>query len=472
MSASAVDFVGLHPCLLPAPHPVLNLIDLPRCIGANWSAIDRGRRATEPVTKNMEIDEERSGGETNYAPVTNESFAPNPGSDDCDAASSPPSIPFALIAALPSLFMIGFGAGASVYSMSIYISQLMLTMAVLGKHAIEQPTCVRWFIGLVMLGAVSSFKSACLLASCDNMVAKAILYATTALWECSNAAPIFGGAKLLEKYGIITNVPEEIMKYLVVYSMAPCQVKFAKQGEVPIRHASRGGKLGKRTIHIVLCTLGVAAGYFLFVRVETIQAVITSFILFELEYMAFMTSMSVVLLDIPSHLWQIVYNFLESTLQPERQAALPHVILPYGWIYSAQSTRQFWSRWSRPAMQVIRYMWYYPLGGKARWYLSIPVMFLLNASGHFDLSYALVGDRAEIQWLALFGSLAAAAMMEVMGDKFFAGVDSDGNASFPLWYRVARGFLAHATLRIGLFIIVHKCFQTSLSDLLGGEHSD
>merc|ERR1711966_645876 len=84
------------------------------------------------------------------------------------------------------------------------------------------------------------------------------------------------------------------------------------------------------------------------------------------------------------------------------QLPQPRVILPYGWIYSSKSTREFWSRWSRPAMQLIRYLFYYPLGGRRNWYVSIPVTFLLNASGHFDLSYALVGDKSEVYWIAFF----------------------------------------------------------------------
>lgn len=314
---------------------------------------------------------------------------------------------------------------------------------------------LRWLLGVIMLLSASSFKSGHLLASCDNMLVKGVLYAITALWECSNAVLIIGGEKLSERYNISRDGPRE----LLLYALAPCQVKFV-QGDEGSIHAGcwpPGGKLGRRSIHIVLCGLGFASGFYLLTKVETIQTIITSFILFELEYMAVMASMAVVLLDIPSHSWQIFHDGLISTPLFAPHTTTPHVILPYGWVYSSKSTREFWSRWSRPATQLIRHLFYYPLGGRERWFLSIPIMFFLNASSHFDLSYSLVGDRAEASWLALFGTFALVAMVEIAGEPFFASV---------AWSRFARGFLAQASLRVGLYIMVHKCLQTSLRNML------
>lgn len=116
-------------------------------------------------------------------------------------------------------------------------------------------------------------------------------------------------------------------------------------------------------------------------------------------------------------------------------------------------------------MQLIRRLFYYPLGGRNRWYISIPITFLLNASTHFDLSYALAGYKAEVYWLTIFGTLAIVSMVEVSGDKFLSGVNSDGNTSFPLWYQIIRAFLAHASLRLVLYIMIYKCFHTSFHDL-------
>ena len=201
---------------------------------------------------------------------------------------------------------------------------------------------------------------------------------------------------------------------------------------------TEGGRFCTRTIHIAVCMLGLGIMYSLVAPTlagVSAQADNGVFVLVELECMAIMASLGVVLLDIPSYLWQTLYDVLVSTplftSSSAEHASAPKVILPYGWIYSSKSTREFWSRWSRPAMQLIRRLFYYPLGGRNRWYISIPITFLLNVSTHFDLSYAVAGDKAEVCWLTIFGTLAIVSMVEVSGDKFLSGVNSDGNTSFP-----------------------------------------
>jgi len=61
-------------------------------------------------------------------------------------------------------------------------------------------------------------------------------------------------------------------------------------------------------------------------------------------------------------------------------------------------------------------------------------------------------------------------MLEVAGDNFFGGVDDDGNVSFPSWYaRFVRIVVAHASLRLVLYMMIHKCFHISLDKIFGGE---
>lgn len=398
--------------------------------------------------------------------------------------SSFQSLTLGLLSASPTLLLIGFGANASIGSICIYIGLLLMT-SLCAQYASNniQSGIVRWVLGLVLVGITSSFKSGSLLASCDNAVMKAVLYAVTALWECSNAVLVIGGRDLFQRYNIGSDINHVSSRDIILSALAPCQVKFIHQntegfsrfGAVDVNnYCSPGGRTGRRSIHITSCAVGVASMYFLLVKVQPIQTVITSFILFELEYMALMASMAVVVLDIPSHLWQIIHDMLALTkILGDTTNTTPEVILPYGWIYSSNSTRQFWSRWSRPGMQLIRHLFYYPLGGRNRWYISIPIMFLLNAFSHFDLSYALVGDRAEVYWIAIFGTLAIVAMLEVAGDKLF-GIDiavdnedgsSNHSVSFPMWYTVARATLAHASLRFVMYIMIYKCFHSSLSQL-------
>jgi len=359
------------------------------------------------------------------------------------------------MASFPTLLLIGVGAKPSIVSICVYVSLLMSTSIFIRSEI--QSGVARWFLGLGIIILTSGWKSGQLLAECDYMPMKGVIYAITGLWECSNAALIIGGKKLVNRYGIIS------FTNIMLYCAAPCQVKFVRNGEVG---ASRyfdesSSRLGKRTIHITLCLLGTLTLYYLLTIVQ-IRTFFTSFILLELEYMAFMASMAVVVLNIPSHIWQLIHNVLQMT--PELKV---EVILPYGWVYSSSSTREFWSRWSRPATLFIRHLFFYPLGGRERWYISIPVMFLLNASSHFDLSEALVGERSEGYWLALFGTLAIVAMLELCGDAFFGYSNDVGDAVvYPKFYRYAKAIIAHASLRLVLYIMVHLCLKTSLSDLV------
>jgi hypothetical protein len=63
-------------------------------------------------------------------------------------------------------------------------------------------------------------------------------------------------------------------------------------------------------------------------------------------------------------------------------------------------------------------MFYYPLGGSGRAWLSIPSMFLLNALSHYSASEAIVRDKHENGWNTVFGVLGLTAMLEVFGNKY------------------------------------------------------
>ena len=63
--------------------------------------------------------------------------------------------------------------------------------------------------------------------------------------------------------------------------------------------------------------------------------------------------------------------------------------------------------------------------------------------------------------------LASVAMIEVVGDKMLASVNSDGHVSYPSWYLLGRKFLAFASLRLAVYIMVYLCLKTSLRNMLG-----
>jgi len=390
------------------------------------------------------------------------------------------TVSLGLLSALPTMLLIHFGANASIFSTVRYFIGLM-SAAILIPNAHDKSGVMRWIFGVIFLGAASSYKSGVLLAKCPSMPRKAVLYAITALWECSNASLIIGGKDILEGYNVSR---DHMSRDVALMALVPCQVNFVPQnhddGSLRSRFQARDGHVYfVRCACILTSLMGV---WFMNAVVAPFVADLSlsaqnsgaAFVLFlvDLECMAIAASMAVLLLNIPSLLWQIIHDLLAptslfTTLSSVMQHAptAPNVILPYGWIYSSKSTRVFWSRWSRPAMQLIRRLFYYPLGGQNRWYLSIPVTFLTNASTHFDLSYAIVGDRAELYWIAIFGTLAIVSMLEVAGDKFLPEITSDGDITFPFWYKCIRAFMVHASLRLVLYIMVYKVFHTSFHDL-------
>ena len=258
-----------------------------------------------------------------------------------------------------------------------------------------------------------------------------------------------------------------------MYVCAPSQVRFVGAGSgsagSEVIPSTQAPNL-RRSIHILFgCGGGLATIFGILISADPLRNFITSIVVLEVECLALMASLMVVILDLPSHLWQCVHDIIPT---PNYYSTSPRVVMPYGWVYSSTSTRQFWSRWSRPATQLIRHLLFYPLGGRNRWYLSIPVMFGLNATSHYDLSFSIVGDRAELWWNIIFGTLAVVAMLEVTGDSYFANRENAGSnsgglsssSSFPKWYVWARGILLHVSLRFVLFIMVHKCFKMSLKD--------
>ena len=111
----------------------------------------------------------------------------------------------------------------------------------------------------------------------------------------------------------------------------------------------------------------------------------------------------------------------------------------------------------------MRYMIYYPLGGNARPYISIPVMFASNANAHFAVSFALVQDYAHIGWLTVFGLLAAVATTEALADQFFT---KRYGATLPFWYRATRWLIAAIALRVSVYQFMYNCLGLNLSHFI------
>lgn len=199
-----------------------------------------------------------------------------------------------------------------------------------------------------------------------------------------------------------------------------------------------------RSVHLAWFFLG-----YVFLRAILPLAVSTleSTAILQAEALVLLLSCIVMVWDVPSHFWQLVMISYPVS-----------VVYPYGNLYCSESMRQFWSKWSRPPSQLLRYAIYYPLGGKAHVCLSIPLLFMLNATSHYSVSDALVGDRAELGWNLVFGVLGLATLVEMLSDKYVG----EGSKA----YRIARTLVAHGALMFAAYTLVHKVLHISLSSFL------
>lgn len=302
---------------------------------------------------------------------------------------------------------------------------------------------VRWptaFLIVAMMGAIKT-SSIQLFFKDDTVAIKGMFYAFTALWECSNAVNVFGGRDLMDRFGIIS------YQRALFAVLCPVQLKFIA-APFPRKKWLRG------SLHLG-CYL-VAFFVLRFLLPHLLESIEQNPVL-EAEAIVVSFSCLVNIWNIPPHIYQMC--LIRYPVQ---------IIYPYGSIYFCTSSRDFWSKWSRPASSLIHHMFYYPLGGRKRAFLSIPLMFLLNASSHYGVSEALVGDKSEIGWNMVFGILGLVATIEVYGNSFFEGVDvdDDGRATARKWWFRFRFVLALAALRFAAYMLLHKCLNSSLSGLL------
>eukprot|EP00551_Chaetoceros_affinis_P011473 CAMPEP_0203682230 /NCGR_PEP_ID=MMETSP0090-20130426/45164_1 /ASSEMBLY_ACC=CAM_ASM_001088 /TAXON_ID=426623 /ORGANISM="Chaetoceros affinis, Strain CCMP159" /LENGTH=399 /DNA_ID=CAMNT_0050551075 /DNA_START=423 /DNA_END=1619 /DNA_ORIENTATION=- len=284
---------------------------------------------------------------------------------------------------------------AAVPYLALNLLSIPLAFALRDKHGV-----VRWFTALLTIGIMGTIKTASMIVAFegqgegqgDSFAIKCMLYTFTALWDCSNVVYIFGGRALLERYGITS------YRRASFAVLCPVQVKYIN-GTYP------RDRLVHRSAHIVCYIL---AGFVLRILFRYVVQFIEKYVVLEAEAAVILFSCSVNAWNVPPHLYQLV--LMRYPVQ---------VIYPYGSIYFSTSSREFWSKWGRPASSFVRYMYYYPLGGSKRAWLSIPIMFLLNASGHYSVSQVLVGDKAEVGWNTVFGILGLAATFEVCGNQCF-----------------------------------------------------
>ena len=349
--------------------------------------------------------------------------------------------------------------------------------------------CGRYVLGVVTASVLSSYKSVVLIPALlgeeRSMISTVILYALTALWECSNAVLVLGGAEVLHKFNIRN------YQQAVAAGTAPCQVKFMTTSSNSQHTVRRWGLLA--------LWLGVGLG------LREVLKAMPAFIAFaqdsvilEAELLSLLLSCMVLAFDVPCLAWSLAMGSCGGAITPLYCHRM-QMVLPYGAVYLSSSPRDFWRKWSRPASQLIRYMVYYPLGGGSRPCLSIPIMFIVNANSHLQLGYDLLGNYdGSLYWLLVFLILGAAVTIDVVATQLLTpaaqaaiaedyeeeAVDviarpggADGEhphiehsdtleVQLTRGVQIGRWVLNYVSLRVCVWLFVHRCLQVQLQTFL------
>ena len=280
-----------------------------------------------------------------------------------------------------------------------YVAGHLFT-ATLAVFCRSSTRAVRWVAGFACTVALAGFKTAALMPALGGEIGlggKMLAYAASALWECSNAALVFGGEALQSSFQISG------YRRALVTGLIPCQVRFVNR--------SQSGRTLRRCVHLSIWFLGGFLFRGMLRSSAALENVAMASPILEAEAMAVLASVAVLVCNLPAIFCQIAMDIV-LRFWPNDSDFRVLVILPYGAILLSTCSRDFWNRWSRPATQLIRQMLYHPLGGANRPWLSIPAMFAINAISHYDVSKTLVGDRAEMSWNVAFGVLGCAALIE------------------------------------------------------------
>jgi len=297
-----------------------------------------------------------------------------------------------------------------------------------------------------MAAALAAFKTMIVWKNMTSLKVKLFVYPITALWECSNAVLIIGGVNLQERYCIST--------YQRAWAAALCRCQVTFQEEK--RDAWTRWAMG--SFELVAWLVGVAVLWELF---HYFQEYISDVPILEAEALIVFLSSVALAVDLPSQTWEL-FMILTTPYSTTVQ-----VILPFDpSIYFSDSLQAFWRKWSRPAGQFLRHLFYYPSGGSYRIWLSVPAMFLLNAISHYHVSLVLVGKSSMMGWNIVFGITGVTTLLEMAVDRFMERTYAADSEWQPFAYRLLRGIVAHIAIRVVAYVMVHQCFHSSIAAFL------
>eukprot|EP01083_Nonionella_stella_P235199 827283_1 len=155
---------------------------------------------------------------------------------------------------------------------------------------------------------------------------------------------MFGGQNYFQKHGI-----DSYEKAMIAW-LCP--------GIVYFRNNKNARKKAIRNLTRIAAVLGVGYAASLILPTKRIE----SNVILHMEVLAMFTSLLAFASNIPCNVHYFLFGGNDDI----------EVIEPYDFVYFSQSIRTFWKNCSRPVGQTLRYMVYEPLGGRDRFWLSVP----------------------------------------------------------------------------------------------------
>ena len=130
------------------------------------------------------------------------------------------------------------------------------------------------------------------------------------------------------------------------------------------------------------------------------------------------------------------------------------VILPYGFAYDSQTSRAFWSKWSRPVGSCLRHMFVHPVqkltGDSRLTTIAVLLMFAFNAVIHMAMNHVLVGRFDAVLNAFLFGLTAFMSILENHTNQNWQ--------RYPSWVGFVVIFLTAITFRVAAVIFYDYMF--------------
>eukprot|EP01084_Bolivina_argentea_P096286 173103_1 len=223
-----------------------------------------------------------------------------------------------------------------------------------------------------------------------------ILNAIFSFHFATGCVGIFGGKKYFKKHGINS------YKKAIISGLSDSQVYFKQNKNAPY-------KALKKLLKIFgSLSIGYVIAKYLKSNPLIVENIKKNTIL-HLELLGLLVSIQVSINCIPANLHYLIFGINEDI----------EVIAPFDFVFFTSSIRSFWKNWSRPVGEMLRYAVYNPLGGRDRYWLSVPAVFAMNCTVHYDSTMNLYGYRAMKEWNKAFLVMGTSISLFMLSENIF-----------------------------------------------------